>query len=230
MNNSLFVFSSVGSKLDDSYKNQVFTSWELNNFNSGCVIYNDNFLYNRYFNITLHNKDYKFPNFFYFNSIYAITSKYKYIAILDDDLLFHNINSLNTCLELMKKFNLSLCSLSNNNQGKKSYYPIMASTDTNHLWITNFCEMGCMIFRSSLLKLIIKIYNNKYKKLKDWGFDWFICSLANQYKHNIGIIKNLSFSNPVQSIRDIGKSEWIQYKNEIKYSHPKILRIYDVKN
>lgn len=220
------MFSSVGSELDHIYQNSVFNSWNIKNFHSGCVRYSNNtFPYENYFKKIKSNRDYKFPNFFYFDSIYKIIDRYEYIAILDDDLLFQNHNSLMLATELMNKFDISLCSLSNTNTGKKSYYPIMSSSNNPSLWITNFCEMGCMIFKNTLLALVKNIYHEKFNNLKDWGFDWWICSLANYCQYKIGIIKHLSFSNPVQKDRDLGKSSWLQYKDEIKYTEPKVLRI-----
>lgn len=226
IHNSIFVFSSVGSSLEYGYQNDVFNSWNIKNFHSGCVRYSNNtFPYENYFKKIKFNRDYKFPNFFYFDSIYKIIDKYEYIAVLDDDLLFQNKDSILLATKLMQKFDISLCSLSNTNTGKVSYYPIMSSNNDASLWLTNFCEMGCMIFHSKLLKLVKNIYDEKFKNLKDWGFDWWICSLANQYKYNIGIVKHLSFSNPVQKDRDLGRSSWLQYKDQIQYTEPKVLRI-----
>lgn len=217
MNDSIFIFSSVGSNIDNSYRSKVFDSWEIQKFDSGCSIYaNESFPYENYFNLVISNQNYKFPNFFYFNSIHNIIDRYKYIAILDDDLLFNEPNSVNQVMLYMNQFNIHLCSLSNNNVGKKTYYKVMHTTTDKCIEITNFCEMGCMIFNNQLLKLIKDEYYKSYQDLKDWGFDWWICSLANKYNYTIGIIKHLSFYNPQQPVRDVAKDSWKKYEDTIQ--------------
>lgn len=228
---STFVFSSVGSELPDDYKQKTFQSWNLDMFDSGCVVYNNNFPYNNYFKHTLTKTGFKFPNFFFFDEKSNIVDNYEYICVLDDDLLFKEPNSINEAVLLMKKFDISLCSLSNNSKGKKATYSIMGpeNADKPKIAITNFCEMGCMIFKNTFLELCKQEYYNKYPKLTDWGFDWFICSLAQQYNLNIGIVKHLSFSNPIQHGRNLGYSDWINYKDKITYIYPTEYRSINVK-
>lgn len=224
LQDKVFVFSSVGSPLSRNHKLNVFKSWNLENFNSGCVIYGDDeFQYSSFFKTTIKKAGYKFPNFFYFDRIYNIVNKYKYICILDDDLYFQQTNIINETVNLMEQFNISLCSPSNNNDQKKSSYNVMASDkDEKKIIITNFCEMGCMVFKNVFLDLCKTQYYDKYPGLTDWGFDWFICSLANNYNYNIGIINHLSFSNPKQYNRNYGYDDWLNYKNNITYIKPKI--------
>lgn len=224
MNKDIFIYSSVGSDdLEDSYKSKVFDSWEINKFDSGCTIYKDSlFAYRNYFKTVLYNSGYKFPNFFNFNNRFKILDKYKYIAILDDDLLFNQNNSMTQIVYLMKKYNISLCSLSNDNRGKKTFYNVMHKNNKKVIDITNFCEMGCMIFDRKFLRVIQTTYYTSYRDLKDWGFDWWICSMANEFKLKIGIVKYLSFYNPMRSDRDCGKDDWFQYKNTIQFIQPKV--------
>lgn len=227
---SIFIFSSVGSHLSNEYKNAVFKSWELDRFNSGCVSFNDSddFPYSKYFKTIIHKSGFKFPNFFYFDDLFKITDNYEYICILDDDLLFEEPNSIIETISKMKDFNISVCSLSNNNKGKTVSYGIMCADNTRTIKITNFCEMGCMILHNNFLKLVKQEYFKNYPLLTDFGFDWFICSLANNTNHIIGIIQYLFFFNPVHVDRNIGYNDWINYKNSIRYIHPVVHRTIDV--
>lgn len=234
MTDSIFIFSSVGSNLSRAYKTKVFRSWNLDHFDSGCVIYNNDsqFPYYNHFKKTINRLGFKFPNFFYFDDKFDIINNYDYICILDDDLLFKQNNSIEETVSVMQKFDISLCSLSNNNEFKKAAYDVMYSSDASkpRVAITNFCEMGCMIFHKSLLKLVKQGYENDYRKLTDWGFDWYICSLAEKNNHTIGIVKHLYFSNPFQDHRNIGYYNWIDYKDNINYIHPLTYGIIDVTN
>lgn len=234
MNNdtSIFIFSSVGSScISKEYKNNVFKSWELENFDSGCVIYNKStgFPYEVHFKKSLIRPGFKFPNLFYFDNTYNVINNNEYICVIDDDLLFKQNNSIVDSVSLMKKFDIALCSLSNSNDCKPSCHEIMSSNHSKSILITNFVEMGCMIFRKDLLKLIKQEHKEKFSELTDFGFDWWICSLANEKKYNIGLMQHISYSNPLQPARDVGKEIWInKYKNQIHYIQPTIYNIVNV--
>lgn len=229
---NFFTFSSVGSDLDFDYKQKVFSSWDINFYDSGCVNFkiNDKFPYTKYFCDVLHHQGSKFLNLFYFQKKYNIYNQYKYFAIIDDDLFFDQPNTLNSIINLMEIYDIGLASPSNNGFGKDSYYNIMqtSSIKNNAIWITNFCEMGCMIMRQDLLKLIHNKYiHNRYQFI-DWGFDRFISRVANNNNIRIGIVKNLTFFNPEQPIRDYGIKEYNKYKKHIKYIDPQIKEIIEI--
>ena len=220
--NNLFIFSSVGSSFSDEYKNSVYESWQLDQHDSGCVIYNkeDRFDYAEYFDTSICHSGFKFPNFFYFLDYFPdILDNYNYFAIIDDDLLFNNSDVFNQCCLIGSKNNLDVVSISNDNKKKKSPYSIMMryGSDEPTLWITNFCEMGFMIIKKDFLTKIIQRYCEIDCKVQDYGFDWFISHLAIEYNKKIGIIKHLSYSNPVNQKRSIA---W--YKKDD--STPKELR------
>lgn len=210
---NIFIFSSVGSKLPFSYKEKTFNSWEIKDFDSGCVIYNqDNFLYQTYFQKILYNKNYKFPNFFYFNTIYNIIDKYNYVLICDDDLIFNQKNTINTTISLMSQYDIDLCSISNDCKGKSSYDIMRSDKPINEIWISNFCEMGCMFISCNKLKNCLE--NILSYSLEDYGFDVLISSLFNNNLYKIGIIKNLTFYNPYQKSRYVGYKSWKNAKIE----------------
>jgi hypothetical protein len=219
--NNLFIFSSVGSSFSDEYKNSVYESWQLDQHDSGCVIYNkeDRFDYAEYFDTSICHSGFKFPNFFYFLDYFPdILDNYNYFAIIDDDLLFNNSDVFNQCCLIGSKNNLDVVSISNDNKKKKSSYHIMRyDSDEPTLWITNFCEMGFMMIKKDFLTKIIQRYCEIDCKVQDYGFDWFISHLAIEYNKKIGIIKHLSYSNPVNQKRSIA---W--YKKDD--STPKELR------
>lgn len=217
----VFIFSSVGSSFSEEYKNSVYESWQLDQHDSGCVIYNkeDRFNYAEYFDTSIFHSGFKFPNFFYFLDHFPdILDNYNYFAIIDDDLLFNNSNVFDQCHLISLNNNLDVVSISNDNKKKKSSYSIMRyHSDEPTLWITNFCEMGFMIIKKDFLTKIIQRYYEVDCKVQDYGFDWFISHLAIEYNKKIGIIKHLSYSNPVNKKRSIA---W--YKSD--YNTPKELR------
>jgi len=224
-NNKLFIFSSVGSRLDINYRQQVFDSWNISSFDNGCVIFKPNckFNYSDYFDNTLNRLGFKFPNFFYFLRHYPILDQYKYFAVIDDDLLFHNIATFTSIYDYMEKLDLSICSPSNDGVGKKSYELMLGNKQQKEIWITNFCEMGCMVIRNDLLKIIIQKYIEEKVNIVDYGFDWFICNIANTIKARIGLIKNLNFYNPYNCERNIGLKEYKNNKNIVHFIQPKVL-------
>ena len=223
----VFIFSSVGSSFSDEYKNSVYESWELNKYDSGCVIYNkeDSFDYAKYFDTIAYRSGLKFPNFFYFlNRFPDILNNHNYFAILDDDLLFNNSDVFDQCRLISSNNNLDVVSISNDNRKKKSPYSIMKYNPyETALWITNFCEMGFMIIKKDFLTKIIQRYYELDCKIKDYGFDWFISNLATEYNKKIGIIKHLSYSNPVSEKRNIA---WYKRSDntpkELRSVEPKI--------
>jgi hypothetical protein len=73
------------------------------------------------------------------------------------------------------------------------------------------------MIKKDFLTKIIQRYCEIDCKVQDYGFDWFISNLATEYNKKIGIIKHLSYSNPVSEKRSIA---W--YKSD--YNTPKELR------
>lgn len=206
-----FIFSSVGSNLSHNYKIQVFESWQIKDYDSGCVVFSDTdcFDYSQYFNNVLFRKHFKFPNLFYFLSHNPeIVKQYKYIAVLDDDLLFNQHNTIYQAINYMDVYNLSISSISNGCQEKKSPYYVMNNKGLiNELWITNFVEMGFMIIDS---KSISNLANTSDKELvEDYGYDYYICNIANKNNLKIGVFKNLDYTNPQQPNRQNG---WTTYQ------------------
>jgi hypothetical protein len=201
---NFFLFSSVGSPLPPDYKNQVFDSWNMSSYDSGCVVYDssDKYEYKKYFKNILYQQEYKFPNFFHYNNQYNILTSYEYVLITDDDLIFNQKNLIEKTIELMNKYNLSICSPSNSCKIKSTPYSIMKTNNEPELWITNFAEMGCLFIRCSFLELFYVDYQKKYKNIKDWGFDFLLASIANSTNNSIGIIKNLNYTNPNQKKRN----------------------------
>lgn len=223
--NKIFIFSSVGSKLSLKYRQQVFDSWDIKSFDSGCVIFKPNykFNYSNYFNNTLNGLGFKFPNFFYFLRHYPILDQYKYFAIVDDDLLFNSTETFTYIYNYMETLDLSICSPCNDGVGKKTYDIMLGNKQQKEIWITNFCEMGCMIIKNDLLKIVIQKYIENKISIVDYGFDWFISSIANNTFAKIGLIKNLTFYNPYNHNRNIGQTEYEKNKDIIHFIQPKVL-------
>jgi len=228
----LFIFTSAGSDLSAYYKHKVFYSWGVKNFDSGCVVFNKNtdFNYDRYFNKVLYNQNFKFPNlFFYIKNVTNLCDKYKYIIVIDDDLLLNQNNTFTKLIKVLQKYKLGICSIGNSTDIKKSSHDIMNTTSLiNELWITNFCEMGFMCIRSDLLSKIIKYYYNSGldKICKDFGMDFFVCNYAINNSYNIGIIKNMTYTNPFRKrVVEIIQMNKIKYLTNIR---PKIIKKYDI--
>jgi hypothetical protein len=238
----LFIFSSVGSDLPNTYKESVFNSWQLKNYDNGCVKYSyilsrtlnkqvvcNTFEYRKYFDIVVQKQGYKFPNFFLFNNMFNILDRYSYVAILDDDLLINNQyqeQPFDTIVSSMKKYNLDICSPMNDGQGKFSEHLnniIEPIPNKRFIFITNFCEMGFMVISSKLLKIIIEEYKKQNLKILDYGFDWFICKIANENLFKIGLINHISFYNPKQPQRYY--EIYRQKKDKIEHIKTKILDI-----
>lgn len=232
--NKLFLFSSVGSKLSDTYKTKVFQSWDYEKVDNGCVIFEKekSFNYSKYFNICLCRFGFKFPNFFYFLSkIKDISNNYEYFAVLDDDLFFNQSQTLQKCMFLMDHYDLDICSISNSNNQKKTPYSVMAANKLrNEIWITNFCELGFMIIRQNLLNCFIDYYNSNLKnRCLDWGMDFAISNFANDHNNKIGIIKNMTFTNPEQKIRNYSVINLDTSIDKYVYYHmPKIINKYTI--
>lgn len=223
----LFIFSSVGSNLPYSYKEKVFDSWNTKESDSGCVVYNDDgFEYNKYFKTVLNNKNFKFPNLFYYLSIQQnIVHEYKYIAVLDDDLLLED--NISKITHIMDTHDLTICSPCNRCVSKRSGHSIMnVEEKENKLLITNFCEMGAMIIESSFLKQI----KNKEKKVEDYGYDYYISNIASKNNKKIGIVSTIGYDNPEQQQRNIA---WHTYNNNkddllLQKIEPLILCVIDL--
>lgn len=215
---NVFVFSSVGTYWPGWYKDSTYVSWKLQYYDNACVKYrnDDTFEYSKHFRTVIKNIDYKFPNFIYFNKQFNILDKYKYFAILDDDLRFNQEYAINKTIHTMQKFDVSVCSLSNDAQGKKSSYDIMNSdTILNEIWITNFCEMGCMIISAEIVKDTIQYLESNNIIIKDFGFDLLITKLSKIKNKRIGIMKNLTFYNPKAQHRNSCKHLWESYRSSI---------------
>lgn len=218
----MFIFSSVGSPLEHAYKHSVFKSWDINKYDSGCVVYGDDgFPYDEYFKNTLYKKDLKFPNFLYYIEKYNILDEYKFISILDDDLLFNQVNTIDVVVSLLNDFNLAVCSISNDCKGRNSYEIMKYQKQSKELWITNFCELGCLFFNSKNLKNILN--DIKFCGLVDYGLDVLISNLIFDSKNKIGLIKCLSFYNPIQPFRYYGQKDWFMNKKNIKVPFHRII-------
>lgn len=212
----LFIFTSAGSQnVSFDYKKKAYKTWELNFYDNACVQYNlcDEFIYSKYFNFVIKNKDFKFPNFFWFVKKFDLFEKYKYFAIMDDDLLLNQEKSFTRIVDLMKNFDLDLCSPSCGINGKQSWYDIMKinkESVTNQLWITNFCEMGSMVLSSRVVKKFATIYLENYYDIKDYGMDHIICNFINTNTYKCGIIKNITYYNPIKDkeYQDIAIDGW----------------------
>jgi len=230
----IFIFSSVGSPLSDEYKNSVYESWQLDQYDSGCVIYSkeDSFDYAKYFDTNICHSGFKFPNFFYFLDRFPdMLDNYNYFAILDDDLFFNQTQTLEKCVFFMDRYDLDICSISNSNAIKKTTYSVMAANKLrNEIWITNFCELGFMIIRKNLLNCFIDYYNTNLKNhCLDWGMDFAICNFASSHNNKIGIIKNMTFTNPRQKIRNYSKVNLNASIDKYVYYHiPKIINKYTI--
>lgn len=212
---NILVYSSVGSLLDSDYQKDCFLSWQMEFFDSICVRYSDanNFNYAPYFKIQYENKDFKFPNLLFITKNIDIL-KYDYIVCIDDDLKFNQTNTINTVINYMTNYNLNICTISNDCVGKKSSYDIMNSSNLiNELWITNFCEMGCLFFDTRTCASILEQYENNYSEIKDYGIDHMIFNVIDNINTRCGIIKNLTFYNPNQPSRDTKIFGWIINKS-----------------
>lgn len=223
---NLYVFSSVGSTNEESENDKVFSSWNMSNYDSGCVVYGANsvFKYNRYFQTVDYHIGMKFPNFIFANHKYQLISKYQYFLIVDDDLIFEQSNILDQMIDTVNKYDLSICSISNNDVlHKRTPYSIMRYTNNVHeLWITNFVEMGCMMIRSDLLDLALKKYISDKLTIIDFGWDIFLCGMANGLNRRIGIIKNLSFINPRKPLRATGRQNFYEDISKLGWFEAKL--------
>ena len=115
----------------------------------------------------------------------------------------------------MEKYSLDLCSPSCGSKGKLSWYEVMKTGAylSDELWISNFCEMGCMFFTQNLIKKFKEVYdtNTSYNEIKDYGIDHIICNFVNRNAYRCGIVKNITYYNPLKidsNADDCGFKEW----------------------
>lgn len=231
-NKKLFIFSSVGTNHNKDYKNKVFDSWDVKKYNSLCVKYNinDKFNYEYYFDGVITKSGSKFLNLFFCEDCFKIFEKYKYFAVMDDDLLYKKPDSFEKIINLMENFDLDLCSASNDCTGERSWHKIMNAEDpVDEIWISNFCEMGGMFISGKLLSLVKEIYKNNYLYLVDFGMDIFISNICDYFNLKIGIVKNLFYHNPERvelNKRNYGREQY--EKNKInKFLVRQEIKIFD---
>lgn len=225
-----FIFSSVGSyHIDNESRHKIFKSWNIENVNSACVVFNflNDFNYCSYFDNVLYRSGFKFPNlFFYITEFPEILDEYKYIGVIDDDLFIHDKKCIKLLSHYMNQYRLSIISPTNSCLESGSLYHIMRYyPNQNKILITNFCEMGFMLIESSFFAKILESYKQLSKQILDYGFDYFICNLANQENKKIGIVKNLLFTNPQRNRKNVADHLYDGNIRLYKRISPKIIDV-----
>lgn len=132
--------------------------------------------------------------------------------------MFEQNYAISQLLKVTIAYNLDICSPSCGNKGKQSWYKIMQKKHNhapNELLITNFCEMGAMILSNRMVYKILEIYNRNilYSHILDYGFDHFICNIANEYNYICGIYKDISYINPSRMPRENHRKKYESVKN-----------------
>lgn len=230
----LLNYNKIIKKINTGHKNLIFTSagdntsfynnWVGNNQNYDIflVYYGDNdenyLKYKDYVTYLYKKKGAKYPNFYHtYNNYSDIIRDYEYIFLLDDDIIFDNVNDINELFSIHNKYDLWLSNPSRKDKSvSKNDHLITEQKPNSLLRYTNFVENGLTIFSKYAINKFMKYYEGD---LNGHFVDYmYINILGKDIKDKYAIIDKISCINPYDNDKQDTKREWSKLKdnNDVK--------------
>lgn len=208
------IFTSAG---DNTNFFNLWVNYKIMNYDIVIYYYgNNNSTYKKYKKISkliIKRKGSKFQNFYHFyNNYLELINSYKYIFILDDDIIFENgVNDINKMFYYIDYYNLDICSPCFNLDSIISH-EITLEKKNIKLEYTNFVEVCVPLFRISKLDKFMDKYDSK---LIGWGIDYLYNDIIfdKKTKKNIAIIHEIKCINPTICSKKIYDREHIIVKD-----------------